>query len=80
MLSPLQINCLLLHNDLNILKKQIMLSVCMCARFKATPKESHHKVVKHILPCIIFLFGNIQIIMQQRQFIWSGDNMTSPLF
>ena len=26
-----------------------MLSVCMCARFQATPKESHHKVVKHIL-------------------------------
>ncbi|SPT18030.1 unnamed protein product [Triticum aestivum] len=27
----------------------IMLSVCMCACFQATPKESHHKVVKHIL-------------------------------
>ncbi|SPT18516.1 unnamed protein product [Triticum aestivum] len=27
----------------------IMLSVCMCARFQATPKESHHKAVKHIL-------------------------------
>ena len=26
-----------------------MLSVCMCAQFQATPKESHHKVVKHIL-------------------------------
>ena len=26
-----------------------MLSVCMCARFQATPKESHHKAVKHIL-------------------------------
>ena len=27
----------------------IMLSVCMCARFQATPKESHYKAVKHIL-------------------------------
>ena len=26
-----------------------MLSVCMCARFQATPKQSHHKDVKHIL-------------------------------
>ena len=27
----------------------IMLSGCVCARFQATPKESHHKAVKHIL-------------------------------
>ena len=27
----------------------IMLSVCMCARFQATPKESHHKTMKHFL-------------------------------
>ena len=27
----------------------IMLSVCTCARFQATPKESHHKAGKHIL-------------------------------
>ena len=26
-----------------------MLSVCMCARFQAKPKESHHKAVKYIL-------------------------------
>ena len=30
-------------------RPNIMLSVCMCARFQATPKESHHKAVKHIL-------------------------------
>ena len=30
-------------------RPDIMLSVCMCARFQATPKESHHKDVKHIL-------------------------------
>ena len=30
-------------------RPDIMLSVCMCARFQATPKESHHKAVKHIL-------------------------------
>ena len=30
-------------------RTDIMLSVCMCARFQATLKESHHKAVKHIL-------------------------------
>ena len=30
-------------------RPDIMLSVCMCARFQAKPKQSHHKVVKHIL-------------------------------
>ena len=30
-------------------RPDIILSVCMCARFQATPKESHHKAVKHIL-------------------------------
>ena len=30
-------------------RPDIMLSVCMCARFQATPKESHHKAMKHIL-------------------------------
>ena len=30
-------------------RPDIMLSVCMCARFQATPKESHHRAVKHIL-------------------------------
>ena len=30
-------------------RPDIMLSVCMCARFQAAPKESHHKVVKRIL-------------------------------
>ena len=30
-------------------RPDIMLSVCMCARYQATPKESHHKAVKHIL-------------------------------
>ena len=30
-------------------RPDIMLSVCMCARFQATPKETHHKAVKHIL-------------------------------
>ena len=29
-------------------RPDIMLSVCMCARFQATSKESHHKAVKHI--------------------------------
>ena len=27
----------------------IMLSVCLCARFQATPKESHHQAGKRIL-------------------------------
>ena len=30
-------------------RPDIMLSVCMCARFQAALKESHHKAVKHIL-------------------------------
>ena len=30
-------------------RPDIMLSVCMYARFQATPKESHHKAVKPIL-------------------------------
>ena len=30
-------------------RPDIMLSVCMCARFQAAPKESHHVAVKRIL-------------------------------
>ena len=30
-------------------RPDIILSARMCARFQATPKESHHKAVKHIL-------------------------------
>ena len=30
-------------------RPDIMLSVCMCARFQAAPKESHHLAVKRIL-------------------------------
>ena len=30
-------------------RPDIMLSVCMCARFQAAPKESHHLAVKQIL-------------------------------
>jgi hypothetical protein len=30
-------------------RPDIMLSVCMCAHFQATPKESHHQAVKRIL-------------------------------
>ena len=30
-------------------RPDIMLSVCMCARFQAAPKESHHQAVKRIL-------------------------------
>ena len=30
-------------------RPDIMLSVCMCARFQAAPKESHHLTVKQIL-------------------------------
>ena len=30
-------------------RPDIMLSVCMCARFQANPKESHHTAVKRIL-------------------------------
>jgi hypothetical protein len=30
-------------------RPDIMLSVCMCARFQAAPKESHHQAMKRIL-------------------------------
>ena len=34
-------------------RPDIMFSVCMCARFQASPRESHHKVVKHILRYLV---------------------------
>ena len=30
-------------------RPDIMMSVCLCARFQAKPKESHQRVVNHIL-------------------------------
>ena len=30
-------------------RMDIMLSVCMCARFQSTPKESHYMAMKRIL-------------------------------
>ena len=30
-------------------RTDIMLNICMCARFEAAPKESHHLAVKRIL-------------------------------
>ena len=38
----------------------IMLSVCMCARFQATPKESHHKAVN--------IFFDIQVTLQHLDY------------
>src|SRR3954464_5764964 len=35
-------------------RPDIMLSVCMCARFQSTPKESHHKDVKWILQYLVY--------------------------
>ena len=34
-------------------RPDIMFSVCMCARFQASPMESHHKAVKHILRYLV---------------------------
>ena len=34
-------------------RPDIMFSVCMCARFQASPRESHHKAVKHILRYLV---------------------------
>jgi hypothetical protein len=31
-----------------------MLSVCMCARFQAKPKEVHHRVVKKIMRYLVY--------------------------
>lgn len=30
-------------------RPHIMFSICMCARFQATPRESYFKIIKHIL-------------------------------
>jgi hypothetical protein len=30
-----------------------MLSVCMCARFQANPKECHLRVIKRIMRCLV---------------------------
>ena len=38
---------------LTITRPDIMFSVCMCARFQAFPRESHHKAVKHILRYLV---------------------------
>ena len=32
----------------------IMLSVCMCARFQANPKEVHHRAVKRIMRYLVY--------------------------
>ena len=34
-------------------RPDIMLSVCMCARFQSAPKESHYSVVKRILRYLV---------------------------
>jgi hypothetical protein len=33
----------------------IMLSVCMCARFQAAPKECHFRVIKRIMRYLVFV-------------------------
>jgi hypothetical protein len=35
-------------------RPDIMLSVCMCARFQSTPKESHYMAVKRILRYLVY--------------------------
>jgi hypothetical protein len=35
-------------------RPDIMLSVCMCARFQADPKEVHLRVVKRILRYLVY--------------------------
>src|SRR3954466_2191638 len=35
-------------------RPEIMLSVCMCARFQSAPKESHHMDVKRILRYLVY--------------------------
>jgi hypothetical protein len=33
----------------------IMFSVCMCARFQATPKECHFRAIKRIMRYLVFV-------------------------
>jgi hypothetical protein len=35
-------------------RPDIMLSVCMCARFQANPKEVHHRAVKRIMRYLVY--------------------------
>src|SRR3954467_2500931 len=35
-------------------RPDIMLSVCMCARFNSAPKESHHMAVKRIRRYLVY--------------------------
>jgi hypothetical protein len=35
-------------------RPDIMLSVCMCARFQADPKEVHFKAVKRIMRYLVY--------------------------
>jgi hypothetical protein len=44
-------------------KPDIMLSVCMCARFQANPKECHLRDVKRIMRYLPLILSGIQMLI-----------------
>src|SRR3954463_7930989 len=51
-------------------RPDIMLSVCMSARFQSAPKESHHMAVKRILRYLVYT-PNLGLV-SQRIFLQVG--------
>src|SRR3954464_4930939 len=45
-------------------RPNIMLSVCMCARFQSAPKESHHMAMKRILRYLVYT-PNLGLVPQR---------------
>ena len=64
-------------------RPDIMLSVCMCARFQAAPKESHHQAVKRILRYLAYTptlglwypKGSEFDLVGFSNFDWAGDKV-----
>lgn len=40
-------------------RSYIMFSLCMCARYQVSPKDSHFKIIKHILKYLIKTFNHV---------------------
>ena len=56
-------------------RPDIMLSVCMCARFQAAPKESHHLAVKRILRYLAYTPTLGLWYPKGSKFIWLDSRM-----
>ena len=64
-------------------RPDIMLSVCMCAIFQSTPKESHHMAVKRILRYFVYTpnlglwypNGSSFKLVRYSDSDWAGDKV-----